>query len=314
MALDGRPSARERRRGVAEPLLLAAATAPPLQRDPGREPAAGRARRLRRRPAARARRRRPVRAAGQPARRAPDGARPRRPHPERRRAPAGRPGARPAAPRARPPARRAHGVARPAHRGPPRAGRSSRGSQGRTVVVAAHEPVLLPHFDATVAAAGDRGGSRSRSRRERPAGRHPPRPRRTRARPTGGSRSPGCSAWRPLRRPSACWPARATWSGGPPCGRASSAIVGILAAVEVLAFLRGPLRYAERLVGHDAALRALDALAGLALRLPHAAGARGAGGVAERRPAGAGHRRRRRAAGPLPPHAAPGGDRRRRRP
>jgi thiol reductant ABC exporter CydC subunit len=36
-----------------------------------------------------------------------------------------------------------------------------------------------------------------------------------------------------------------------------NAIVGILAAVEVLAFLRGPLRYAERLVGHDAALRAL---------------------------------------------------------
>ena len=35
------------------------------------------------------------------------------------------------------------------------------------------------------------------------------------------------------------------------------AIVGILAAVEVLAFLRGPLRYAERLVGHDAAFRAL---------------------------------------------------------
>jgi thiol reductant ABC exporter CydC subunit len=35
------------------------------------------------------------------------------------------------------------------------------------------------------------------------------------------------------------------------------ALVGILAAIEVLAFLRGPLRYAERLVGHDAALRAL---------------------------------------------------------
>jgi thiol reductant ABC exporter CydC subunit len=34
-------------------------------------------------------------------------------------------------------------------------------------------------------------------------------------------------------------------------------LVGLLAAVEVLAFLRGPLRYAERLVGHDAALRAL---------------------------------------------------------
>ncbi len=36
-----------------------------------------------------------------------------------------------------------------------------------------------------------------------------------------------------------------------------SALVGILALVEVLAFLRGPLRYGERLVGHDAALRAL---------------------------------------------------------
>ena len=35
------------------------------------------------------------------------------------------------------------------------------------------------------------------------------------------------------------------------------ALAGILAAVEVLAFLRGPLRYEERLVGHDAALRAL---------------------------------------------------------
>ena len=35
------------------------------------------------------------------------------------------------------------------------------------------------------------------------------------------------------------------------------AIVGLLAVVEVLAFLRGPLRYEERLVGHDAALRAL---------------------------------------------------------
>jgi thiol reductant ABC exporter CydC subunit len=35
------------------------------------------------------------------------------------------------------------------------------------------------------------------------------------------------------------------------------ALVGILAIVEVLAFLRGPLRYAERLVGHDAAMRSL---------------------------------------------------------
>ena len=45
-------------------------------------------------------------------------------------------------------------------------------------------------------------------------------------------------------------------------GRAASrpgldALVGILAGVEILAFLRGPLRYAERLVGHDATLRAL---------------------------------------------------------
>jgi len=36
-----------------------------------------------------------------------------------------------------------------------------------------------------------------------------------------------------------------------------NSLVGILASVEVLAFLRGPLRYAERLIGHDAALRAL---------------------------------------------------------
>jgi thiol reductant ABC exporter CydC subunit len=45
-------------------------------------------------------------------------------------------------------------------------------------------------------------------------------------------------------------------------GRAASrpglgALAGILAGVEVLAFSRGPLRYAERLVGHDATLRAL---------------------------------------------------------
>jgi len=35
------------------------------------------------------------------------------------------------------------------------------------------------------------------------------------------------------------------------------AIAGLLAAVEVVAFLRAPLRYAERLVAHDAGLRAL---------------------------------------------------------
>jgi ABC-type transport system involved in cytochrome bd biosynthesis fused ATPase/permease subunit len=36
------------------------------------------------------------------------------------------------------------------------------------------------------------------------------------------------------------------------------AIAGVLAGVEVLAFLRGPLRYGERLQGHDAAFRALS--------------------------------------------------------
>lgn len=35
------------------------------------------------------------------------------------------------------------------------------------------------------------------------------------------------------------------------------AIAGVLATVEVLAFLRGPLRYGERLVAHDAAFRSL---------------------------------------------------------
>ncbi|MCL4445266.1 MAG: thiol reductant ABC exporter subunit CydC [Actinobacteria bacterium] len=36
------------------------------------------------------------------------------------------------------------------------------------------------------------------------------------------------------------------------------AIAGILAVVEVMAFLRAPLRYAERLVGHDVAFKALS--------------------------------------------------------
>ena len=37
-----------------------------------------------------------------------------------------------------------------------------------------------------------------------------------------------------------------------------AAIAGLLAVVEVLAFIRAPLRYAERLVGHDAAFHALS--------------------------------------------------------
>ncbi len=70
-------------------------------------------------------------------------------------------------------------------------------------------------------------------------------------------RWPDCSAWPQRPRPSGSWPDRAISSDAPPSAPGSSALVGILAAVEVLAFLRGPLRYAERLVGHDAALRAL---------------------------------------------------------
>ncbi len=54
-----------------------------------------------------------------------------------------------------------------------------------------------------------------------------------------------------------------------------------------------------------------DALAGLALRPPHPAGAGRARRMAQRGPAGAGHRRRRRPAGPLPAHAAARDDRRR---
>ena len=117
-------------------------------------------------------------------------------------------------------------------------------------------------------------------------------------------------AWRRPRRPSACWPGRATSSAAPRCDPACPRIVGILAAVEVLAFLRGPLRYAERLVGHDAALRALTRWRVwlydcLAPRVPGRAGR-----MAQRRPAGPRHRRRRRLGGPVPAHAAAGGDRR----
>jgi thiol reductant ABC exporter CydC subunit len=90
--------------------------------------------------------------------------------------------------------------------------------------------------------------------------------------------SPGGTLRRVLREPGTPW-ARLALAGllglasaaatigllagsGYVVGRAAlrpglSALVGILALVEVLAFLRGPLRYAERLVGHDAALRAL---------------------------------------------------------
>ena len=64
------------RRHVARPLLVASPTAAPLQRDVGREPPAGRSRRVRRRPAPGARGRRPRRSARQPAGRSRHGRRP----------------------------------------------------------------------------------------------------------------------------------------------------------------------------------------------------------------------------------------------
>ena len=184
---------------------------------------------------------------------------------------------------------------------------------GRTVVVAAHEPVLLPRFDTVVALPG------------------------ARATPGGltvsGTRRDG-SLRRVLREPGTPYgrlavagllglAAAAATIGllagsGYVVGRAAlrpglDAIVGILAAVEVLAFLRGPLRYEERLVGHDAALRALTAVAGVALRpaLPPRAGRPRR--VAQRRPSGPRHRRRRLPAGPLSAHPAAGDRRRGRR-
>ncbi len=127
---------------------------------------------------------------------------------------------------------------------------------GRTVVVAAHEPVLLPHFDVVLALSA--GSSH-------PSGRHAV------TRPRGALRrvlqEPGTPWWRLvlaglLGLASAAATIGLLAGSGYVVGRAAlrpglSALVGILALVEVLAFLRGPLRYAERLVGHDAALRTL---------------------------------------------------------
>ena len=247
------------------PLLLAAPAAPSVQRDPGGEPSPRRAR-----GAADDELRAVLDAvglsdlvAGLPGR-AGDRHRPRRADAERRRAPTGRAGPRAAPPGARPPAGRAHRLARPPDRGAARPG------------------------DRAVAGRPHRRGGRARARpapalRRRRRARAPPprwrcrlsgpdgasaaaRPGRARHAVRPGWPAAGCSAWPRPRPPSACWPGRATSSAGPRCARASAPSSGILAAVEVLAFLRGPLRYAERLVGHDAALRALTAMAPLALR------------------------------------------------
>ena len=79
----------------------------------------------------------------------------------------------------------------------------------------------------------------------------------------------------------------------------------LMAAVQLLALGRGPLRYAERLVSHDAALGALGRVAPVALRRDRAAVAGRGGRLARRRPAGPGHGRRRPPAGRLPPGGRP---------
>ncbi len=181
---------------------------------------------------------------------------------------------------------------------------------GRTVVVAAHEPVLLPHFDAIAHAGGvvaAPAGGLAVSRRGALA-------------PRAGRAGHAVRAARPGRpaRPRVCGsnhrPAgRFGVRGGP--GRAAA---GPRSAGRHPGRRRGPrlpawtlaLRRASRRPRRRAA-RA-HPVAGLALRLPHPAGAGRARRMAQWRPAGTGHRRRRRPPGPLPPHGAAGGDRRRR--
>jgi ABC-type transport system involved in cytochrome bd biosynthesis fused ATPase/permease subunit len=168
--------------------------------------------------------------------------------------------------------------------------RSSPGWPGRTVIVAAHEPVLLPHFDAVVR--GDGLATLTAVDPVRPIRRVLAEP----GTPYGRLAWPGL-----LGLASAAATIGLLAGSGYVVGRAASrpgldALVGILAGVEVLAFLRGPLRYAERLVGHDATLRALARWrVWLYDCLTHACPG-GPGGLAQRRPADPGHRRRRHAA------------------
>ena len=183
-----------------------------------------------------------------------DRPRARRPDAQRRRAPAGRAGPRPSQPGSRPLVGRAHRVARPPDRGPARAGRRtvarrSLGAGGRAR--AGPAPPLRHH-----------GRAAARCRRPslwwpRDGASAPARPDRSRARRGPGSPWPDCWDWA-----SAAATIGLLAGSGYVLGRAAlrpglGAIAGILAVVEVLAFLRGPLRYEERLVGHDAALRAL---------------------------------------------------------
>ena len=79
----------------------------------------------------------------------------------------------------------------------------------------------------------------------------------SRARPTGAWPWPGCSVSPRRPRPSACWPGPATWSAAPRCGPACPRSWASWPRSRCWPSCGGPLRYAERLVGHDAALRAL---------------------------------------------------------
>ena len=88
-----------------------------------------------------------------------------------------------------------------------------------------------------------------------------------------------------------------------------SAVAIAIVGVQFFALSRGLCRYAERVVGHDAAFRVLSRPAGQRLRTARAAGAAGAAGVRQRRSARAADRRRRLPAGPAAAGRAPVRDR-----
>ena len=120
-------------------------------------------------------------------------------------------------------------------------------------------------------------------------------------------RWPPCSGWRPPWPRSACWPGRATWWTGRPSDRASGPSPACWPRWRCWPSSAGPLRYGERLVGHDAAFRALSRWrVWLYDRLEPLSPA-GLRGLAQRRPARPGHRRRRHSPGPLPARSAAGG-------
>ncbi len=149
MTLNGLGPDDVGRRRVAVTVRVSASTPAPVPRHPGREPAP------RARPmhpttsSAGCSTRWASMSSSPPCRTDSDRPRARRPDPQRRRAPTDCAGPRPPQPGSRAPVGRAHRFARPPDRGPAGAGRRAvaRGSFG---LVAAHEPVLLPHFDSMV--------------------------------------------------------------------------------------------------------------------------------------------------------------------